>query len=303
MAEFSEIELTGLTGSSPLGAMAAFGLLRICTTMPKIDEPRLFWRMGDDWFAVLKVKNNLTADDLISDIKDYLEQRKKDFYTIPEIKMKPDEFKSTAIKLIESASQENRLDADYWTAFGSEMVIDSSQGRIKPTEFHMTSGQQGFLNKMNNTLNTVSSGDIREALLGPWKYNGTHESAMGWDPITVRFHAFRQKEPSKDKSPLCEIAAEWLGFESLPLFPTVALSSEIRLTTGFVDKEFIWAVWEKPVTLDTLRTILASSELANKQKNTQKLRIRGISALYGSARLEFGKGYAAFKPPVLVWSK
>lgn len=302
MAEYSEIELTGLTGSSPLGAMAAFGLLRICTTMPHIDTPRLFWRMDDDWTAVLKVKNDLTADGLISIIETYLGQRRKGFYTINEIKMKPDEFRSTAVRLIESASPENRLDADYWAAFGSEMVVDRSQGRVKPTEFHMSSGQQGFLNKMRNTVNAIRKENIREALFGPWKYNDTHESAMGWDPITSRIHAFRKKEPSKDTSPLCEVAAEWLGFESLPLFPT-AVSAGRLLTTGFSDNEFVWVVWEKPVSLDTLRTILASSEFAGDERKTQKLRIRGISAVYGSTRLGFGKGYAILSPPIRLWSK
>jgi len=302
MAEYSEIELTGLTGSSPLGAMAAFGLLRICTNVPHFDTPRLFWRMDDDWTAVVKVKNDLTADGLVSAVETYLEQRRKGFYTIDDIKMKPDEFRSTAVRIIESACQNNRLDADYWAAFGSEIVVDRSQGRVKPTEFHMSSGQQGFLNKIRNTLKSIRKEDIREALFGPWKYDGEHESAMGWDPVTFRAHAFRKMEPSKDKSLLCEAAAEWLGFESLPLFPT-AVSAGRLLTTGFSENKFVWVVWEKPISLDTLRTILASSEFGGDERNPQKLRIRGISAVYGSTRLGFGKGYAILNPPVRLWSK
>jgi hypothetical protein len=295
MAEYSEIELTGLSGSNPLGAMAAFGLLRICTTMHEVDTPRLLWRMSDDWIAVLNVKNDLTADGLLSLIETYLEQRKKGFYTIDEIKMKPEEFRTMAVKHVESASAGKRVDADYWAAFGSEMVVDRTQGRVKPTEFHMVSGQQGFLNKIRKTLNAIKRENIREALFGPWEYNDTHEFAMGWDPTTGRIHALRNVEPSKDKSPLCVSAAEWLGFESLPLFPT-AVSAGKLLTTGFSGNEFVWAVWEKPIALDTLRTILGSAELSAENRNSQKLRVRGISAVYSSARLGFGKGYGIFTP-------
>ncbi len=49
------IELNGLCGSSPIGAMAAFGLLRVCSQISGLGKVTLGWKQSSDWHPVLNV--------------------------------------------------------------------------------------------------------------------------------------------------------------------------------------------------------------------------------------------------------
>jgi hypothetical protein len=51
MSQSVQIDLPGLCGSSPLGALAAFGLFRVCGEVPELADAKLFWRLEDDWYA------------------------------------------------------------------------------------------------------------------------------------------------------------------------------------------------------------------------------------------------------------
>jgi hypothetical protein len=62
----SDILLTGLTGSHPLAALAAFGLLRVCGESQAIGPAWLFWKREADWLAVLRTESPVTSDDLVA---------------------------------------------------------------------------------------------------------------------------------------------------------------------------------------------------------------------------------------------
>jgi hypothetical protein len=44
-----------------------------------------------------------------------------------------------------------------FAAFGSEMITDGSKGLVKPTAFHMTSGQQKFLKMICSVADSLRS--------------------------------------------------------------------------------------------------------------------------------------------------
>jgi hypothetical protein len=87
------------------------------------------------------------------------------------------------------------------------------------------------------------------------------------------------------------MAAVWLAFEALPLFP--CFLSEGRLaTTGFHTRgarrervtHFTWPLWKEPLTLDTVRSLLSLPELAEEEPPLPELQARGIEAVFRAER-------------------
>lgn len=302
MNEHAPLVLSGLVGSSPIGALAAFGLLRVCSEIPELRDARLSWVSQDDWVAALLVTQKNGPDDLIDRLVEYLSARQMDVFNwSTDIRVAPDDFRARLIEKAMSSTVSERTGADYFSAFGSEMVVDGSKGLVKPTAFYMTSGQQKFLDSVNDlvmNLKVSSSESIREALFGPWRYNDNQHS-LGWDPITERMYALRHRAPTSEAATSVR-AAVWLAVEALPLFSTSVRNGGRLSTTSFSSENnqnvFVWPMWTDPIGLDGLRSLLATSELYGRRKDYKKLYRRGVSAVYQSVRSEFGQGYAIFRP-------
>ena len=296
-------------GSSPLGALAAFGLLRACSEILELSEPRLHWRMEHDWMAVLTVASSIDECALLNHLEVRQRALKLDVFSWSEdIRVEPEKYRIRLIRHGQTATARDRRSADYYAAFGSDTVTDGSKGLVKPTAFHMTSGQQEFLKivaEFAESLRKNSNQAFKEALFGPWEYNGRRHS-LGWDPATERLYAYRHKDPStktKDDFPNSVPGAVWLAVEALPLFPTTVWGRRLA-TTGLTKRNgvtrLVWPIWKEAIALDTLKMLLATSGLLDPE-GWDSLGKRGVAAIYESARSEFGKGYAIFHPAALVW--
>jgi len=297
----NKIYLRGLTGSTPIGAMAAFGVLRVCSRIPEIVSPKLMWEMEDDWIAVLQ-NDTVNDEEMPSIIYQYLRESEKSIsYLIKkgdmeDIRLKPNKLHLVLQNMLEKSSYSEREDLDYWAAFTTENAVDGSKGFCKPSDLYMASGNQSFAKKIIDLYSNTDEKQIREALYGTWEYAGEHRYSMGWDPVTIRTHAVRKRAPSDDTDPLCEIGAELLAFQSIPLFPVFS-SRGRSMTTGFVRDRFTWPIWEYPVSYDTMRTMIQSTA-------TKETMLRnGISALFQSYRKSMAKGYGTFTPAELVRKK
>lgn len=294
----SEILLSGLQGSHPLGALAAFGLLRCCQEMDGFVGAKLGWRKGADWFAVLHTEQSMNAKELIQ----ALSNRQKERPSSPEVNW-TDNIKTTS-EVFVRATNEAQLElaegkrgfADFLTSFTCE-IQDNDGDKMKPTLFYMTSGQQEFLKEVRNLSKSLASGIrvgrlkkttedmFREAICGPWKYEDNQHS-LGWDPSTERLHALRAKSPTKEQS-TGVTAAIWLAFEAMPLFPCF-LSQKRLATVGFHRFEnrqicFTWPIWSTPVSLATARSLLSLPELAEEEPGGN-LRARGVDVVFRSQR-------------------
>jgi len=305
------LSLTGLRASTPLGALAAFGLLRVCSQLPLPQPVRLSWRLTVDWSAELWFARPVTANTLTDALAAHMATR-ADAPVLTwraDIKAPPAEFAAFARQAQREAQPEQRETADFIAAFGSELITAVSKPEVKPTALHMTAGQQKFLQMARSLAQALApkpgtrrppQAAFQEALFGPWQYQDSYH-AMGWDPATERLHALRAQSPSKDK-PRSVAAAVWLAFEALPLVPAAATGQ--RLVTGGFDSNnrcFSWPVWEMPLDLATVRSLLGLAELTWEQPPKQELRARGICHVYRARRAPLGeKGYAIFRTADLV---
>lgn len=286
------LELDGLIGSHPLGALAAFGLLRILTMQG--GKPRLYFAELDDWVARLESEHE-TVDSLSEALTKWLGGSREALLTwsTADVRVAPIAYRAALAAAIERDDES----ATFLAALAADGAVDKAKGLIKPTAFYMASGQQSFLDAMKAILALIRDtpqAAWNEALIGPWRYAAPLWGA-GWDPGTERMHALRHKAPTKEKTS-CVAGAVWLGFEALPLFPSFSVRSRDR-TVGFVahsrGKHWRWPIPNRPVDLDSLSLLLSSPEVAF----APKLPCRpGVGAIYESTRYEFGQGYAVFRP-------
>lgn len=289
-----------------MGALAAFGLLRACSEIPELSEARLYWRMEDDWLAVLTVGSSIDDTALLNYLGARQRALKLDVFSWSEdIRVEPEKYRLRLIQNGQTATSADRRIADYYAAFGSDMVADGSKGLVKPTAFHMTSGKQKFLKSVRELAESFDDSyneALKEALFGPWKYEDQFHS-LGWDPMTERLRALRHRAPTSE-APLSVRAAVWLAVESLPLFPTAGAAKRLA-TTGFTRRNgntsLIWPIWPKAIGLNTLRTLLATSELFEPE-GRNSLGLRGVVAIYESVRSDFGQGNAILRPATVAWS-
>ncbi len=299
----NEIALKGLAGSHPLGALAAFGLLRCCQEMDGFRGGRLGWRRGADWFAVLQTEQEVGPEALVA----ALVARQKQRPDGPELNwartLKTDRtsYREATAEARRAVREGYRPFADFLAAFACDLCADDKD-QLEPTALYMTSGRQEFL-KEAQTLAGRLAGGIKlgrrrkgpeemfgEALFGPWRYEDPQHS-LGWDPSTERLHALRAKSPTKEASEGVT-AAVWLAFESLPLFPCF-LSGGKLVTTGFHTRGatrwerttyLTWPVWPSFVSLDTVRSLLSLPELAEEKPPARELRARGVEDVFRSER-------------------
>lgn len=320
--------LDGLSGSHPLGAMAAFGLLRILSRESPFGTAKLAWQFRGDWYAELHLQADVTLDGLI----DCLIERQPTRAAAPwfawndDIKSSIPKFRNEWLGVFQaherSVSEDNEAAAthtdeyaDFLACFGSETVLAKSKPEVKPTGFHMTAGQQRFLKVVKEIANSLdptgratkrqSESDRRQelqaafctALVGPWTYKDSSHS-LGWDPSTEGLHALSDRSPS-DAGPTSVRAAVWLAFESLPLFPAVP-ESRVLHTTGFnkSGSQLSWPIWQSPISIETLRCLVSLPELHERQIDTKQLAQRGVSVVMRCRCVRDGKGRGTLRNTV-----
>lgn len=244
----NSLNLPGLSGSNPLGALAAFGLLRVLAKEERFGEVKLAWSLAADWIPELHCEQACNLDQLIEFLIDRQSERIEVLFQEgwrDDIKLAPDDFRQLWVSVLRLYNDDTELSlaselAAFLTAYGSEVIKDKkARPDVKPTAFHMTAGQQRFLKSARDIADSLDPrqlaskrqtsddrrNELREtyhaALTGPWLYQDAFHS-LGWDPTTEGLYALSDSSPSEAGARSVR-AAVWLAFESLPLFPSVPI--------------------------------------------------------------------------------
>ena len=305
-----EIRLTGLKSGVPIGFMAALGTFRHVMEMPELGEVKLFWTpYAAQWCAALSIDGEVSEDSLARS----LAERVKSMAERPELQWSNavkdasrEKYVHAASKALEHITPEDHGLADWFAAFGNELV-NSESGTIESTPFDMTVARQQFLADaawLHKELGTADKkkGDQRniasfhEALFEEWKYADDQHS-LGWDPGTILLGAFTSKAPTAMRKAGVR-ALVWLAMESLPLMPCVF--DRGLATRGFRRqgrKQFLrWPVWETPLSLACIGTLL--SQVIGMDAGER--RTRGIAGAYESQIYKPNKYLTSFQQPTLL---
>lgn len=290
------IELPGLRGHNPLGFLAACGLFRVCAGCLDLGQIKLAWTssQGNGHFvAVLFAEKELDIPVLTEALNRQCKQTwKSPAFTWSSKIDDREKYRKAARCLLDQERDSKSVGAlAVFAALTSDVV--TNKGSLRSTMLDLTSGNQRFIGsvlalagkpaKSNGKPGLLSEDAVREALLGPWLYrDGYH--ALGWDPDTQRLHALRHKLPEKDRENRSARVAVFLATQALPLFPCFTVSRSLH-TTGFHREDggdwFSWPIWCDPISLDTLRSLLAHPFTADLQR-------RGIELVYRCRRVRTG---------------
>ncbi len=295
----SEFSLTGLNGCNPLGYLAALGTLRVTTMMYPELKVRMRWQSIGGWRPSLLIAKELDVNQWITGLDSFLRRPDGDYaFTIAkDLSIPCPVFREHVLACCSDSKNQDRTYADFMAAFGSEIVESvvngKKTGNIADTAFRTMggAGHQHFLGSMYELTQNTDATHLRTALLQNWKYDDPRPS-LRWDPFDDRRYAQRWTDPSKDPSKTVR-GANRLAIEALPLFPTAPNGTRLE-TTGFTQGRgqnviWTWPIWENPIDVDILRSLLALKELQNIVVDREYLYKMGIVEVYRSRRITNGK--------------
>lgn len=288
----NEIRLTALDAADPLGFLAALGVLRVVSRHD--EEARLRWVRDGNWTAALQTAGPLDLVDLLGS---ELERWRRghpavDFAAgadrkIQDLKHPPADFRALMLRLIGDPEA-----AEFVAAYATGVAVDGS-GQTKPTSFHLTAGQQRFMDAVLDLRAAVTREDLVEALHGPW-VGRIGPKDTRWRAASERSRALLSFDPGKEKSATVAGAA-WLAFQSLPLFPVVPVGPR-AVTTGFTGRgkreQFTWPVCEMALNLSEIRVILGHPKLG--ETSPGERRRRGIAQVLRADVVRNPQGYGNF---------
>jgi hypothetical protein len=294
----NEMRMPALDAADPLGFLAALGVLR--TVALHDPAARLSWIQDGAWSAALVTSDPLDLlEVLLADLQRWrgghpaVEFAVNADRKVQDLKHPPEEFRSLMASLAGDPEA-----AEFVTAYATGVAVDGS-GQTKPTSFHLTAGQQRFMDAVLDLRASVTRDDLEEALYGPW-IGRVGPKDTRWRAASERSRALLSFDPGKEKSSTVAGAA-WLAFQALPLFPVVPVGRR-AVTTGFTGRgrkeQFTWPVWSNPLNVWEIRVLLGLPDLAGMQ--AWERRRRGIAQVLRSDVGRNAQGYGNFTASVPV---
>lgn len=206
-----------------------------------------------------------------------------------------EEYREHAAGLLEAAGHAGREALDMLAAFGSDACRRRNGDTIDPTPFCFASGSghQNFLDTVRQLIDRVTAARVYETLFEPWAYRDERLS-LRWDPVEDRRYALLDRDPSDDGARTVWMA-NLLAYRALALFPTAPTGRGLAATGWREEGEerkrrwFTWPLWDAPVGVDVVRSLLGVRELSDPQPDRDVLCARGIVAVYRAERIEVGR--------------
>jgi hypothetical protein len=170
----------------------------------------------------------------------------------------------------------------------------------------------GFHSKGKDSLQRITTEDhLRSTLLEVWQFK---EGMPGcrWEAQEDRHSALRHARSNKKHeaedgietmgysgSVCTQRGANRLGIEAMSCFPVIpgsrrAETTGFRYNKGEGRHQFTWPVWECPLTLASVRVLVAHPELTEEKPNHQKLLPLGVSSVFRTTRVTKSKGQVSF---------
>lgn len=247
------LELTPLHGHTPIGFMAALGLLRVAPV-----GTRLAWNRVTQ-AAELHGPNR-------ESLMDHLLKHMVGRSDAPELKLADDvrKFDRESFRVAYDHAEEPL--ALWMRSWWRE---DGKDGNTTPTDLCLTGGPQRMIKMARELAQALDPArkkgadrfvraKFEEALFGPWRYEDDYAS-WGWDPSTYRPGALTSSAPATMK--MDGVAgAYWLAWESQPLFPCIHGAG----TLGFESRPraWTWLTWEVPLDLMAVQALLRQPQEA-----------------------------------------
>lgn len=319
----------GPDGGTLLGFLASVGALVAFTRLYADKRVTLHWAQSIGWRGRLLINGQPLTDEQIRNLHSYLTQKVvRKFFTLPkgtdggEYATITQVEVSDATRFLETALVKARQECcatftgwladqpDDKSASSSRLcaLTGGSQQNFLETALHLS----GFHPKEKDRQQRVTTEEhLRSTLLDVWQFKEPMPGCR-WEAQEDRHSALRHARSNKTheakgdvetmgyKGSVCtQRGANRLGIEAMACFPIMPGSRRAE-TTGFrYNREegrhqFTWPVWACPLTLESVRVLVAHPELIEEKPRHQKLLPIGAGSIFRTTRVTKGKGQVSF---------
>lgn len=293
------ILLQGLDGSNPLAFLAALGTLRTLTLALPDEKVRMSWEQHEGaWRPRVFCSLDQDVEALIERIQMSLLNNcgRKAFEIGDNLNLPAIEFRERLCQcvavLCSSFRIEERSDADFLAAFGSEVIVDHN-GLMTDTALRTMSGagHQHFLKFFRELAKKTDGDQLRRTLLLTWDYADDGRGLnLRWDPLDDRRYALRWDDPSGDPTKTMR-GANRLAIEAIPFLPAMPVQGRLATTCfdgrGARDTCFCWPLWEGRLNASVVASLLP--QVLALRSSPSYARASGIVEFYRSNRITTGK--------------
>lgn len=327
MSDHHDLVLTGFDGATPLGFLAALGVLNILNEESggeSRSQPTLSWDEEAGWRPVLHGVDNfntvvrLVMKDLEAKLKSdpildfsYAKVEKngaKRFRGLSPpvsvlrewLERRAAEGDEEALRMIAALTAETATDVlanppthDDLAAIGvSASPCAPINRRTLPTFFDFTSRNAQFLDQARIIGESLDEEMIGRALSTGAPQEGAFRT-MCWLPAADAPGAMHSGKTASG-NPVCE----WLAFRALPLFPVFGYGSELR-NTGCRGRRkkgsFVWPLWVCGARLNAIRSLLSFPHL--ERLTPDQRRALGIGIIFCAELAKGADGYDGIFSP------
>lgn len=298
------IVLRGLDGANPLGFMAALGAFRLLSGDGA--KVAMRWLLSDGSWRPALHGVGVPLEQLGQELHSAIRNWDQTIWSLDKrLPFEARRLRGHALDSVAQASSNQRAGVDGVASLGVESRADKD-GEFKATAFCMVrsgdSAGQGLLAYGKRILDTIMPSELAEAISSLWLYRDK-QCALRWDPTEDKGYALQWGDPSKGGA-LSVKGANAMALLALALFPLIPTKADTE-TTAFGRAEsrqlsFTWPIWEHPLGLDVVGSLLRMPELQVKAPLRSELASRGIAAVYRCDRIMTSTYYANFTPAVRV---
>lgn len=311
----SEIRLPALTGDSPLGVLAAIGVLRLLTDFGE-DAPHLRWE-PNTLTAVLRSRRT-GIDQVVEDLMDVVDGipagatlpgvgagfpppgAAPDGLRVPQARLR-----ETSESLLSSMDEQQRSEAMRWLASLITDLASDDKGRAAISQFTAPTGKQSMATMLTFPLDAITANPdyLRQALTGWRRVPGTTGESLDHRAIW---------DATEDGTGVAKMrgvpGATWLALMSYPLFRTTVGLNHRPLSSGWhttsvkgrrPHSELRLPIWEQPLTPTEITVLVEHPSLAScvgprgDTRITSALRVLGVHHVCRAKRFQPSGGKSA----------
>ncbi|MCE2907900.1 MAG: hypothetical protein O9343_11080 [Burkholderiaceae bacterium] len=251
------VDLTGLPVASPIGFMAALGLLRVLAQ----DHG---WPVRLSWPGACARLHGIGRGAVVEALLAHMAGRSRaPEFNFPVAGEGGRETPVTHLRTLTPADYRAAAAAfagdtralAFLAGYGTDAVVDDD-GCIARTRLDFTSGQQKLMHELRALAAVLDPQARRPAVplvtrVERALFGGPYEqqSSFGWDASALRVHA-HEPEPPAETPPPGQPMTVWLAAEALPLHPVLPAEPRRANTAGFLQgRAYVWPQWRAPLSL------------------------------------------------------
>ncbi|MEX2671899.1 MAG: hypothetical protein WD294_07300 [Phycisphaeraceae bacterium] len=291
------LPLGGLDGTNPLGFLAALGVLQTLDSTSGSGAIRMKWQPAHGTWTPVLIGSTFSQESLL-DVLDNALAKTIDSHPIRILADldtdHPSERREMFEQSVTTAHHQQRLDADWLAALGSDIIPSTAINQLQTTRRDYHYGN------LTSIINKTTREHLRRAIFSAWDYTDPLDNqSLHLDPSEDRRHAHQWHQPSGDpdkKKSGGMLGANRLAIEAFAWFTSLPSGEALR-TVGFTGQRshntrWTWPIWNVPLAVPVIRSLLMLMELQDDDVTIDaqnRLRQRGIVAAYRTSRILVGK--------------